>query len=109
MKNLLFIAVLTAFMGVNNSISHADVIKTGITFKQVSTRSSGVRDTIVTKYFYEDSKSNKYPIIINKKSGACYIWKKSGKTGKMYRQYMSSEISSEVSKEYGINYVPKKK
>lgn len=65
------------------------------------------KDTIKTECFFEDSKNIQYPIIINKASGRCYIWKKSSKTGKTYKQYMSENISREVTEQYKITYKTK--
>lgn len=65
------------------------------------------KDTIKTECFFEDSKNIQYPIIINKSSGRCYIWKKSSKTGKTYKQYMSENISREVAEQYKITYKTK--
>ena len=47
---------------------------------------------------WEDKKGNKYPIYITK-SGAIYINRKSAKTGKDYRQYLSKEVREQVQKE----------
>ena len=93
-------------LGVNNSNIYAqNVVKNGNTFKSVKSTAKG--DTLLTKFFFEDSKGNKYPIIVMKKSGRCYVWKKSGKTGKLYKQYMKPEVSKAVCKEVGINYKEK--
>ena len=67
------------------------------------------KDTLVTKFEWVDSKGNKYPIIVNKGSGACYVWRKSAKTGKMYKSYLGAEVSQAVCKELGITYISKKK
>lgn len=56
-----------------------------------------VRDTLVTNYKYE-ANGKQYPIVVNKKSGSCYICKTS-KNGKWYRQYLSKEIKEQVNKE----------
>lgn len=107
-KIILVVAMLLAF-GVHNTNAQS-VVKSGNTFKSVSSNSSRTsRDTLTTKFMWEDSKGNKFPIIVNKKSGSCYIWKKSSKTGKMYRYYLGAEVSKAVCKELGITYVPKKK
>ena len=107
-KIILIVAMLLAF-GVHN-INAQSVVKNGNTFKLVSSNSSRTaKDTIVTKFMWEDSKGNKYPIIVTKGSGACYIWRKSAKTGKMYKSYLGAEVSLAVCKELGITYMPKKK
>ena len=106
MKKLLFAALMMLTLCVNNS-SAQNVVKNGNTFKSVKSTTKG--DTLLTKFFFEDSKGNKYPIIVMKKSGRCYVWKKSGKTGKLYKQYMKPEVSKAVCKELGIAYTEKKK
>lgn len=104
MKKIIF-AMVIMFCALN---INAQVVRNGNTFVQTSSRSTS-KDTLVTKFDYEDSKGTKYPIIINKASGRCYVWKKSGKTGKLYKQYMTEEISRQVAKESGVAYVEKKK
>ena len=104
MKKLFVCIIMMLTLCVNNS-SAQNVVKRGNTFKSVKSTTKG--DTIVTKFFFEDSKGGKYPIIIMKKSGRCYVWKKSGKTGKLYKQYMKPEVSKAVCKETGITYKEK--
>lgn len=109
MKKLIFAVVILLAFGVQ-SINAQSVVKNGNTFKSVSSNPSRTsRDTITTKFEWEDSKGNKYPIIVNKGSGACYVWRKSAKTGKMYKSYLGAEVSQAVCKELGITYVSKKK
>lgn len=109
MKKLIFAVVMLLAFGVQNTNAQS-VVRNGNTFKSVSSSSSRTsRDTIATKFEWEDSKGNKYPIIVNKGSGACYVWRKSAKTGKMYKSYLGAEVSQAVCKELGITYVPKKK
>lgn len=106
MKKWLFSIIMMLTLGVNNSNIYAqNVVKNGNTFKSVKNTTKG--DTLLTKFFFEDSKGNKYPIIVMKKSGRCYVWKKSGKTGKLYKQYMKPEVSKAVCKETGITYKEK--
>lgn len=109
MKKIILAAIMLLAFGVQN-INAQSVVKIGNTFKSVSSSSSRTsKDTLVTKFKWEDSKGNKYPIIVNKNSGACYIWRKSSKTGKMYKSYLGSKISQTVCKELGITYVSRKK
>ena len=70
--------------------------RTGNTFVQ----QKAVRDTLVTTYKYE-SNGKTYPIVVNKKTGACYICKVS-KNGKWYRQYMGKEIKETICNELKI-------
>lgn len=62
-----------------------------------ATQRSVVKDTVVTKMQYEDRQGKRYPIVVNRKSGAVYIWKIS-RNGKGYRQYMAKDIAAEVKK-----------
>lgn len=106
MKKLIIAAMM--LMGWNAGIQAQNVVREGKTFKQASkSRSVHKADTLVTTYTFEDSKGNTYPIIINKSTGSCYVWKKSSKSDKMYKQYMKSEVSQEIAGELGIEYKPK--
>ena len=104
MKKIIF-AMVMVFCALN---VNAQVVRNGNTFVQTSSRSTS-KDTLVTKFTYEDSRGTPYKIIINRGSGRCYVWKKSGKTSRMYKQYMAEEVSRQVAKEYNINYTEKKK
>ena len=109
MKKIIIAVVMLLAFGVQNTNAQ-NVVRNGNTFKSASSSSSRTsRDTIATKFEWVDSKGNKYPIIVNKGSGACYVWRKSAKTGKMYKSYLGAEVSQAVCKELGIAYVPKKK
>ena len=109
MKKFILAVVMLLAFGIQNTNAQS-VVRNGNTFKSVSSSSSRTpRDTIATKFMWEDSKGNKYPIIVNKGSGACYVWRKSAKTGKMYKSYLGAKVSQAVCKELGITYVPKKK
>lgn len=108
-KIILAVVMLLLAFGIQNTNAQS-VVKNGNTFKLVSSGSSrAAKDTLVTKFELVDSKGNKYPIIVNKGSGACYIWRKSAKTSKMYKYYLGAEVSQAVCKELDITYVPKKK
>lgn len=104
----IIISIIMMLACVNNSYAQS-VTRVGNTFKSSSVRTTHKADTLVTKYTFQDSKGVEYPIIVNKGSGACYIWKKSSKTGKFYKQYMKPEISQAVSKELNIKYTPRNK
>jgi hypothetical protein len=98
MKKLIIAAVLLLALGVNNSIAQAqNVVR------------EGKKDTLLTSYRFEDSKGTLYPIIINKASGRCYVWKRSGKTGNMYKRYMKPEVSRQIAKELNIPFKESKK
>lgn len=100
-------------LGVNNSNSQ-NVERNGKTFKVVSKGkankgSKHKADTLITSFIFEDSKGNKYPIIVNKNSGSCYVWKKKVKNNELYRNYMKPEVSQAVCKELKIQYKPRNK
>lgn len=105
-KLILCISMMLACGPVSNAQS---VVKEGMTFKSVTKPSKAKADTLLTDYKFQDSKGLLYPIIVNKQSGRCWIWKKSGKTGRMYKQYMKEDVSRAVCKELGVTYIAKKK
>lgn len=108
MKKFIFAAIMLLVV-CGNCVNAQEVKREGNTFSFVSNgRSKAPKDTLQTQYDFADSKGNHYPIVINKSSGRCYIWKTSSKTGKLYKQYMKEEISREVCKLVGITYVEKK-
>lgn len=84
------------------AIMAAAITSNAQVFKATQSRRSVVKDTLVTKYKYEDKQGTQYPIIINKKSGRCYVWKKSAKSGRNYRMYMKIEVSKEVARQLHI-------
>lgn len=67
----------------------------GNTFKSTTT-SRAKRDTIVTKYYWEDSHCKKYPIIWNRSNNKGYIIKVSKKTGKWDRMYLKPEVNHKL-------------
>lgn len=73
-------------------------VRKGNTFVQQERKT--VRDTLVTSYKYE-SNGKTYPIVVNRKTGSCYICKVS-KNGKWYRQYMGKEIKETINNELKI-------
>lgn len=63
-----------------------EVIRKGNTFEQVSKKKS--KETYkLTQYTYIANDRKKYPIYISEK-GKYFIFRKSAKTGKEYRQYL---------------------
>lgn len=87
-KLLSFVLLCTIF-------AQGQTVRKGNTF--VQTKRAAVKDTLVTNYKYE-SNGKTYPIVVNRKTGTCYIWKVS-KNGKGYRQYMNKEIKETINKE----------
>lgn len=90
--------------------AQSNVVRVGDSFMH-RTHAGGTKvkaDTLITKYKYE-TKDAAYPIIMNKNTGSCYVWRKSKKTGKMYKSYVGEEISRTICKELGVEYKGKKK
>lgn len=94
MKNLFITLALACAV-----CAQGHTVRKGNTF--VQTRQTATRDTIVTKYNYQTRDGKNYPIVVNRQSGACYIWKTS-KNGKGYRQYMGKEIKETICNELKI-------
>lgn len=91
-------------LSMNNSNAQNVVFNNGV-FK--TTKTKAVKDTLVTSFKYEDAKGKQYPIIINKANGRCYTWRKSSKTGKVYKSYLPKEVSKQVANKLHINYKEK--
>ena len=104
MKKILLVIALAIVTGVCN----AEVVREGNTFSYSSSKKAK-GDTIVTKYNWDDKDGTTYPIILNKGTGSCYIWKKSSKTGKLYKYYMKAEVKAVIAKEYGVTVKEYKK
>lgn len=104
-----FIAAMMLF-SLNAGIQAQSVVRTGNVFKQTSSSSSrgSKADTLVTAFKYEDSKGKQYPIILNKQSGRCWVWKISGKTNKPYKFYLPESVCISMCREYSVTYIPKK-
>ena len=86
--------IFRLFMTLLSCTSYAQVAREGNTFKSTTsqtTKSEGQQ----TKYTWQDKKGNKYPIYITK-SGAVHVNRKSTKTGKDYKQYLSKEIKEQI-------------
>lgn len=114
MKRLIMTVAMIATMAVcvfaqnsgNNNTNTFSV--EGNVLKSNKASSTHKADTLVTTYKYEDSKGVKYPIIINKNSGRCYIWKTSSKTGNKYKMYLKEEEAKFIAERTNIVYVEKK-
>ena len=107
MKKLVLLAVMT-ILGMVAAFGQSTINVEGNVIKSVKAQTTHKADTLVTTYQYEDSKGNRYPIIINKNSGRCFVWKKSSKTGNMYKMYCNEETSRFVAKQTIIPYIEKK-
>ena len=106
MKKIIICIIMMLACVNNSSIYAQNVVREGKVFKfQGRSKTTHKKDTLVTSFKWEAG-GIQYPIIINKNSGSCYIWKKR-KDGTVYPMYMKSEVSQQVAKEYNIEYKPR--
>ncbi len=91
MKKIILLALMCVSMA-----AQGQTTRSGNTF--IQTKKTATRDTVITKYNYQTTDGKTHRIILNRKSGACYIWKVS-KNGKGYRQYMSKDITETINRE----------
>lgn len=77
------------------TVKAQEVIRRGNTFEQVSKKKSKEAYKL-TQYTYIAADGKKYPIYISEK-GKYFIFRKSAKTGKEYRQYLPN-VNKELSK-----------
>ena len=109
MKKLFIAAVLfiAALSGVNAQDNHKsnNVTREGKTFvaQGAKTKSENTK----TEYSYTDTDGKTYEIWLSK-NGRAFILRIS-KTGKEYRKYLGEEISRQICKEMGREYVEMKK
>ena len=97
------LAIICALFG---TVSAQNYTKVGNTYKAEKTQSNGAKTPLATPYEWEDTKGNKYPILMTESSGSCFIIKVSQKSGKEYRQYLGKEISAEICRAMGKEYKP---
>ena len=100
---ILFISLFCIFTTVNAQ----NYTQKGTTFIQNESISKKKSSAIETKYTWQDSKGNTYPIYLSK-NGKAFVKMISKKTGKEYHKYLDEEISIKLCKEYNIAYIPKK-
>lgn len=92
-KKLIFsiLMMLTlALPSMSQEVSKQDTAKyilEGTTFKSNDSVSNSKAGETKTKYTYEDKKGQVYPVYLSK-GGKAFVWRKSQKTGKDYRQYI---------------------
>ena len=60
-----------------------------------------------TGFTYQDKNGNQFDIYIGK-SGSCYIYRVSKKTGNPYKYYLGEEISKDICKQLNREYKAKK-
>ena len=96
MKKILLFAV-AAFIAA--SAWGQNYTRNGKEFSSVKKeRTSSVSEDRKTGYTWKDSKGKVYDIYMSSR-GACYILRKSSKTGKVYKSYLPKEVSEEIKKE----------
>lgn len=91
MKHIL---ILLAFLGYSSLVvaqSDSTIVLKGNVFSKVEKLS----DITKTEYKWKDSKDVEYNIYISEK-GAAFIYRKSKKTGKIYRQYLPKEVAQTI-------------
>lgn len=90
-------------LALGSSYCYGDVIRSGNTFIQTSSKTITKKEAVKTKFTWQDRKGNSYPIYISD-SGSCFIIKVSKKTNREYRQYLGKELSMQICKELGLTY-----
>lgn len=113
MKKLLIAVVLfiAAFSGLNahdNNKSNNNVTREGKTFIALSSAKKSNGESVKTEYSYTDTDGKTYEIWLSK-NGRAYIKRVSAKTDKEYKKYLSEEISRQICKELGKEYIEPKK
>lgn len=111
MKKLFIAAVLffAALSGVNaqdNNKSNNNVTREGKTFIAQGAKTKG--ENAKTEYSYTDTDGKTYEIYLSK-NGRAYIKRVSAKTGNTYNKYLPEEVSRQICKEIGREYVETKK
>lgn len=101
MKKIFIAAML--LIGVCYSTNAQSYVLEGNTFKSATVKAAK-SDTIVTGYFFQDSKG-KYPIIMNKVTTRCWVRKPHCKN----KTYMKEDLEKAICENLGITYIPKKK
>ena len=79
-----------ALPSMSQEVSKQDTAKyilEGTTFKSNDSVSNSKTEETKTKYTYQDKKGQIYPVYLSK-TGKAFIWRKSQKTGRDYRQYV---------------------
>lgn len=104
-KILLFLMMLLTLSATTSAQGYT---RSGNTFISSTGELKAKQEPTKTKFTWKDSKGKEYPIYISK-NGSCFVIKVSAKTGKEYRNYLGTEISSQICKELNIEYKSKKK
>lgn len=101
---VLFIAALSGVNAQDNNKSN-NVTREGKTFIAQGAKTKA--ENIKTEYSYTDTDGKTYEIWLSKNCRAFII--RISKTGKDYRKYLGEEISRQICKELGREYIELKK
>lgn len=93
MKHILILSILLGYSLLSVAQSDSTIVLKGNTFYKVEKLS----DITKTEYKWKDSKNIEYNIYISER-GAAFIYRKSKKTGKIYRQYLPKEVAQTIRK-----------
>lgn len=88
------------------TVTAQNYTQNGTTF--VESKVSNKSNSIETKYTWQDREGKMHKIYLSK-NGRAFIKATSKKTGNEYNKYLEESISIKLSKEYGIDYIPKEK
>ena len=103
-ETIMVLLLTVAIFTIASVVQAQEVQRVGNTF--ISTKVTKTKEPQKTKFEWQDSAGQKYPIYISS-TGSCFIIKISKKTGKEYRQYLGPEVSVQICKELGIEYQSK--
>ena len=109
MKKIIF-SVLFAMLVCVGMAQNVDVKRNGKNFTATKTVSSGSAKSSSTKtdFTYTDTDGKTYEVYLSK-NGRAFIKRVSGKTGNTYNKYLPEQVSRDVCKELGVEYVEKPK
>lgn len=99
MKNIIMLAIAMICTFSVAAQSNSKFEQKGTTFIQMSKETVKESSAILTKYTWQDSKGNSYPIYLSK-NGKAFVKRISQKSGNEYNYYLDKEISEKISKEY---------
>lgn len=88
---------MIAAMLLSVNVLNAQVVRKGNTF---SVKQNVEKVDSTTKYTWEDNQGNTLKVYKTKTS--FYIWRKSKKTGRMYRMYLPKEVQEIMRAEYNM-------
>lgn len=109
MKKVFFF-VLFAMLVCVGMAQNVSVERNGKNFVATKTEKakSGSSSATKTEYSYTDTDGKTYEIWLSK-NGRAYIKRVSAKTGNTYNKYLPEDVSRQICKELGVEYVEKAK